>query len=275
MKFIPIYASAGITGFESPAAEYAELALSLDQLLIDHPWGVGRRISKRLQQGGINTALLLSNVKPSTMRSEFSSLLEQTVHELNGEVRLSWDEVRSPKKQIYSTLSFGQRVTTADELRQSIVQHCSIVAEKLRKQGSLSTNMLVFAQSSIHDQNSFFKRSALHEFSSPTSDTNVMAKANACTGLIHRLYCPGVRYYKSGVGVLDLVDEHQCQLDMFDVSQDNKKLMTQIDAINQRFGKNTLFVGSKGIDAKFAMRREMLSKRYTTRLSELPVISCR
>lgn len=37
MKFIPIYASAGITGFESPAAEYAELALSLDQLLIDHP----------------------------------------------------------------------------------------------------------------------------------------------------------------------------------------------------------------------------------------------
>ena len=37
LKFIPIYTSAGITGFESPAAEYTELALSLDQLLIDHP----------------------------------------------------------------------------------------------------------------------------------------------------------------------------------------------------------------------------------------------
>ncbi|WP_415885223.1 S24 family peptidase [Neptuniibacter sp. QD37_6] len=37
LRFIPIYSSAGISGFESPAAEYTELALSLDQLLIDHP----------------------------------------------------------------------------------------------------------------------------------------------------------------------------------------------------------------------------------------------
>ena len=37
LKFIPIKAQAGITGFESPAAEYAQLSLTLDQILIDHP----------------------------------------------------------------------------------------------------------------------------------------------------------------------------------------------------------------------------------------------
>lgn len=37
MKFIPITASAGITGFESPASEYLQLPLSLDSLLIEHP----------------------------------------------------------------------------------------------------------------------------------------------------------------------------------------------------------------------------------------------
>ena len=37
MKVIPIYIEAGITGFESPAAEYKELGLSLDELLIKHP----------------------------------------------------------------------------------------------------------------------------------------------------------------------------------------------------------------------------------------------
>ncbi|MBE3662137.1 DNA polymerase V, partial [Vibrio navarrensis] len=37
MKVIPIYASAGITGFESPAAEYKKLAIDLDELLIEHP----------------------------------------------------------------------------------------------------------------------------------------------------------------------------------------------------------------------------------------------
>lgn len=37
MKVIPIYIEAGISGFESPAAEYKELGLSLDQLLINKP----------------------------------------------------------------------------------------------------------------------------------------------------------------------------------------------------------------------------------------------
>ena len=37
MKVIPIYIEAGISGFESPAAEYKELGLSLDQLLITKP----------------------------------------------------------------------------------------------------------------------------------------------------------------------------------------------------------------------------------------------
>lgn len=37
IKVIPIYIEAGISGFESPAAEYKELGLSLDQLLISHP----------------------------------------------------------------------------------------------------------------------------------------------------------------------------------------------------------------------------------------------
>lgn len=37
MKVIPILASAGITGFESPASDYLQLPLSLDALLIEHP----------------------------------------------------------------------------------------------------------------------------------------------------------------------------------------------------------------------------------------------
>ncbi|MDF5168636.1 translesion error-prone DNA polymerase V autoproteolytic subunit [Vibrio parahaemolyticus] len=37
MRVIPISASAGITGFESPAAEYTQLDLDLDQLLVEHP----------------------------------------------------------------------------------------------------------------------------------------------------------------------------------------------------------------------------------------------
>ncbi|WP_105903463.1 LexA family protein [Vibrio gangliei] len=37
MKVIPIRASAGVSGFESPASEYTQLGLDLDALLIRHP----------------------------------------------------------------------------------------------------------------------------------------------------------------------------------------------------------------------------------------------
>ena len=37
MKVIPIKAQAGLIGFESAAAEYTEMELSLDELLIEKP----------------------------------------------------------------------------------------------------------------------------------------------------------------------------------------------------------------------------------------------
>ena len=35
--FIPVPARAGVHGFENPAAEYTQLGLSLDELLVQHP----------------------------------------------------------------------------------------------------------------------------------------------------------------------------------------------------------------------------------------------
>ena len=37
LQVIPLAAQAGIAGFESPAAEYKQLGLDLDDLLIEHP----------------------------------------------------------------------------------------------------------------------------------------------------------------------------------------------------------------------------------------------
>lgn len=55
MKVIPIFIEAGISGFESPAAEYKELGLSLDQLLIKHPNAtfIGLASGQSMQNVGI------------------------------------------------------------------------------------------------------------------------------------------------------------------------------------------------------------------------------
>jgi len=55
MKFIPIYIEAGISGFESPAGEYKDLGLSLDQLLISHPNAtfIGQASGESMVEAGI------------------------------------------------------------------------------------------------------------------------------------------------------------------------------------------------------------------------------
>ncbi|MDF2156028.1 translesion error-prone DNA polymerase V autoproteolytic subunit [Vibrio sp. CAU 1672] len=55
MRIIPISARAGITGFESPAAEYTQLSLDLDELLIEHPSAtfIGRACGDSMQGLGI------------------------------------------------------------------------------------------------------------------------------------------------------------------------------------------------------------------------------
>ncbi len=55
MKVIPIHASAGITGFESPATEYTQLGMNLDELLIEHPSAtfIGQAIGESMQGIGI------------------------------------------------------------------------------------------------------------------------------------------------------------------------------------------------------------------------------
>jgi len=55
MFVIPINIEAGITGFESPAAEYTELGLSLDELVIKHPNAtfIGLASGQSMQDVGI------------------------------------------------------------------------------------------------------------------------------------------------------------------------------------------------------------------------------
>ncbi|WP_083626289.1 DUF4113 domain-containing protein [Rhodovulum sp. ES.010] len=47
--------------------------------------------------------------------------------------------------------------------------------------------------------------------------------------------------------------------------------MQALDAVNARFGKKTMVLGSEGTGRAWAMRAEYRSPRYTTRISDLPV----
>ena len=82
MKFIPITASAGITGFESPASDYLQLPLSLDALLIEHPSAtfIGKAYGHSMQGVGIFSGDVLIVDRHATAKDA-----DVIVANLNGE----------------------------------------------------------------------------------------------------------------------------------------------------------------------------------------------
>lgn len=243
----------------------------LSQMAVNDVWGIGSRLAGKLNIMGINTALQLANTTPSIMRKSFSVVMERTIRELNGEVCLSWDEVRANKKEIFSTRSFGQRITHVDELRLALSRHAAIAAEKARKQHSLVKQMVTFASSSPHDDD-YYKQSQLQRFVVPSNDSRYICKAAAEAA--ERIYRPGVAFYRCGVGLLELIDESSYQFDLFEHSKDNPKLMRCIDKVNQRYGDETLQLAGQGIARPWTMKRQFLSPQYTTRWRDIPKIQC-
>lgn len=95
---------------------------------VDEIWGIGRKLSQRLNGLGIKTALDLADSEPKKMRKQFSVVIESIIHELNGMNCLSLEQVRATKQQIISSRSFGQVITDKEQLKQAIALHSQIAA---------------------------------------------------------------------------------------------------------------------------------------------------
>ena len=238
---------------------------------IDDVWGIGRKIAAKLKIMNVFTAYELTQLPAELVKKQFSVEVERIVYELNGVVCKQWDSVRTDKKQIYSTRSTGQRITQLNELQQALSKHVGIAAAKARKQNSGCKNVLVFANSSPHDDTPYYFKKLI-KFSHVTNCTFQIG--SAVSKIVPELFREGVNYYKIGVGLLDLVDMKCQQLDLFDESKGKPKLMQAVDTLNNKYGRDTVFVSAQGTQVKWSMRREFLTPQYTTDWNNIPRIRC-
>jgi len=93
-------------------------------------WGVGRKISKRLEAMGIQTVLDLKQADPEHIRRTFNVVLQKTVEELNGTSCLPLELMAPAKQQIMSSRSFGQPVFDLDELEEAVATYLCRAARK-------------------------------------------------------------------------------------------------------------------------------------------------
>lgn len=255
----------------------SELESILNSFSVADIWGIGKRLALRLENMAIKNAWQLRNADPKHIRNHFSVVVERTVLELRGIACIDLSDLETPKKNIMTSRSFGQLSNDLNDVREAIRTHASRGAEKLRAQYSLAQAILVFMRTNrFHDKHLRYFPSIVIPLPYPTDDTRVIIQA-AQQG-VHSIYKKQFCYQKAGVMLLDLVDKDMRQLDFFRSLQTtptffkNDILMKTLDKINHKLGRGTIRFGGIRTKAPWNLKRELLSKRYTTRWDELPLI---
>ena len=210
---------------------------------------MGPRISRQLMAQGVNTALDLARLSPTTARAHWGVVLERTVRELQGTPCIDLEDVPSPKKQIACTRSFGQPVLQLTDLREAVTEFACRAAAKLRRQNSHAGQVLVFVRTSPFRQTPQYSQSAIVPLRQPGADSSHITQAALLA--LDAIYQPGYLYAKAGVMLLDLqpADLHQGELALEDdvPAQDGQasaRLMQALDHIVQRHGKGAVQLAS-------------------------------
>lgn len=260
-------ATQGVVDLTNPDRQRRLLAL----VPVDDVWGVGRRLSKRLNALGIITALDLANASPRAIRDQFSVVLERTVRELNGESCIELEEIPPTKKQIVCSRSFGVKVTQFELLREAVCEYATRATEKLRKEQQQAKVLTVFIRTSpFKDNEPQYSKSASGELLIPSCDTRDFIEL--ANHLLKRIWKDGFRYAKAGVMLSDFYDPGMFQPGLFDdvsTRSNSQQLMSVLDTINQS-GAGKVFFAGQGTKKDWSMKREHLSPAYTTRWDQLP-----
>ncbi|WP_313683404.1 translesion error-prone DNA polymerase V subunit UmuC [Pantoea sp.] len=236
-------------------------------------WGVGRRISKKLNLMGIETALHLADCSNWVVRKHFNVVLERTSRELRGEPCLGLEEFSPTKQQIICSRSFGSRITEYDDMHQAICTYAERAAEKLRAEKQFCCYISVFIRTSPHAQGEvFYGNQSSGKLMIPSNDTRDIIRV--ATEALGRIWISGYRYMKAGVMLSDFFNQGVAQLNLFDDYQprpNSAALMKVVDKLN-RSGRGSVWFAGQGTNKSWTMKREMLSPCYTTRYSDLPIV---
>ena len=238
---------------------------------IEEIWGISKGWGARLRSIGINTGLELMQADPEDIRKRISVVGQRTVMELNGYPCIGIEKAKR-KKTIISSKSFGQKTTEIDDIKEAISTYAARATEKLRNQKSKAQAISVYLRTSpFEKEDNRYTNSRTKQFVTPTSNTaRIITEANK---IIDEIYCEGYRYQKTGIALLNLVNENHVQGSFYDDSyKGDEKIMEVIDQVNRYYGSNTIFHAAQGTKRKWSMKSDSRSKKYTTSLEELPLV---
>ena len=231
---------------------------------------------------GIRTAAQFADKKESWVHSHFNITTVRTWKELNGESCISIEELPQ-KKSICTSRSFANEgITDKNVIEEAVANFAVRCTEKLRRQGSVCQGITVFAWTSRFNEH--VPEYTIHDSLTLPIATNAQEEIVGAALSILRAKYPkpmadsrpdhpdmSFHFKKAGVILWQISPDHPRQQDLFDPidRSKQKKLMEAIDAINRKNGYGTIRQAIQGTDCRFDLKREYMSKQFTTNIHDI------
>ena len=249
---------------------------NIDQILelteVGDVWGVGRRLSKKLINHGIHNAKLLKNCSDLWIRKMMSVNGLKTITELRGISCIPLEEYSMTRKSCCTTRSFGKLLTNLEDIEQAVTTFARRAAERIRSESLAASCVSVFVRTNPFDKKSaYYSNGASRTLSHPTHDSITIIETALL--LTKRIFKNNYQYKKAGVLLSGLCDESEIQETLFEKNYNqNSDLMSAIDAINYRYGRDTLQMASECKVGNWKQKRENCTRNYTTQIDRLLLV---
>ncbi len=241
---------------------------------IEDVWGLGRRSCAKLLSMGVKTAWDYTQLPENAVRKLLALPGVRTWRELRGEPCIEFEDGFEAKQSICVSRSFAKEITDVEELSEQIANFASSMAEKLRQQRSVASEMAVFAYTNRFKDNEpqTYGNSLVH-FEQPTNDQRTIVASAAAA--VHELYKRGYGYKKAGVVATHILQESDVVHSLFEDSQAAERehrITSALDAINGTFGRGTVKLAAQG-SGRIKSASEKQSPHYTTLWDDIPKVS--
>lgn len=243
-------------------------ALSLFDL--SDVWGIGRRTYEKLLDLGIHTPLEFADKPGEWVARHFHKPGIQTWKELNGYPCIDTTEILQ-KQNITTSRSFGDMISSKQQVKASVATFAASCANKLRSQGSSARTVTVFLCSNYfrEDLEQYFN-AGTYTFAVPTADT--LEITQAAMHVVDDIFKSGIKYKKSGV-ILSDIRQGCVQNVLFDTIKNREErliLSDSLDRLNQKYGLKTVRLAVEGEKKEvWKVKSEHKSGNYLTDINEI------
>lgn len=242
--------------------DYEALLMQTD---VSEVWGVGRKISKRLQAFEIKNCYDLTFANEHHLVKHFSVLIARTIRELKGQSCISLEDPHIPSKQILASRSFAQALTCLDTIKQAIVFHLNRAHKRLIAQQQLCACIHVSLYEKIAHPP--FKKAVSQVSGLEYATDDLLILTQACMKQIHVLFKENTKYIKVGIIFSALQPKAHTIPDLWqplELIEQRNQLMTTLSSMKTRFGSDCIQVGYHSLQKTWQMKQQHLSPRYTT-----------